>query len=97
MVHISQIFGKHIKHPGEIVKEGEEVKVKILDVKEGKVSLSIKAVEDREDVVEDIEAAPIEYSSGEEATLGLGAYLPGFRFAYKRIQMLISHACVLGV
>lgn len=80
LVHISQICGKHIKHPGEIVKEGEEVKVKILDVKDGKVSLSMKAVEDREEVIDEVESAPMEYTSGEEATTGLGALLKGFKF-----------------
>lgn len=75
LVHISQICGKHIKSPYEIVKEGQEVTVKIIDVKDGKVSLSMKAVEEKEDVVDDIEAAPIEYSSGEEAGTGLGSLL----------------------
>lgn len=80
LVHISQICGRHIKHPGEVVKEGEEVKVKILDVKEGKISLSIKAVEDREEVLEEVDQAAVEYSSGEEATTGLSALLKGFKF-----------------
>lgn len=79
LVHISQICGKHIKHPGEIVKEGEEVKVKILDVKDGKISLSIKAVEDREEVMREIEDAPVEYTSSEEATTSLGSLLKGFK------------------
>ncbi len=79
LVHISQICGKHIKSPNEVVKSGEEVKVKIIDVKDGKISLSIKAVEEREDVLEEIEEAPIEYSSGEEATTGLGALLKGIK------------------
>lgn len=79
LVHISQICGRHIKHPGEVVKEGEEVKVKVIDVKDGKVSLSMKAVAEREEAV-DVESAPIEYSSGEEATTGLGALLKGFKF-----------------
>lgn len=79
LVHISQICGKHIKSPNEIVKLGEEVKVKILDVKDGKISLSIKAVEEREDVVEQLEEAPIEYSSGENATTGLGSLLAGLK------------------
>lgn len=79
LVHISQVCGKHIKSPNEIVKLGEEVKVKILDVKDGKISLSIKAVEEREDVVEQVEDAPIEYSSGENATTGLGSLLAGLK------------------
>lgn len=79
LVHISQICGKHIKHPGEVVKEDQEVKVKILDVKDGKISLSIKAVGDLEEVVEEVEEAPIEYTSKEEATTSLGSLLKGFK------------------
>lgn len=79
LVHISQICGKHIKSPNEVLKVGEETKVKILDVKDGKISLSIKAVEEKEDVVEDVEKAPIEYSSGEDATTGLGSLLSGIK------------------
>ncbi|MDK2807288.1 MAG: small subunit ribosomal protein [Clostridiales bacterium] len=79
LVHISQICGKHIKHPGEIVKEGQEVKVKIIDVKDGKISLSMKAVEEKEEVIDDIEEAAFEYHSEEEATTGLGALLKGIK------------------
>lgn len=79
LVHISQICGKHIKSPNEVLKVGEETKVKILEVKDGKISLSIKAVEEKEDVVEDVEKAPIEYSSGEDATTGLGSLLSGIK------------------
>ena len=84
LVHISQICGKRIKSPNEVVKLGEEVRVKILDVKDGKISLSIKAVEETvheagEEVYEDVEEAPIEYSSGEEASTGLAALLKGIK------------------
>ncbi len=80
LVHISEICGKRLKSPSEVLKEGQEVTVKVLDVKDGKISLSIKAVEDKEDVVEDVEEAPIEYSSGEDATTGLGSLLKNFKF-----------------
>lgn len=79
LVHISQICGKHIKSPNEVVKLGEEVKVKILDVKDGKISLSMKAVEEQEVVLEEVEEAPLEYTSGEEASTGLGALLKGIK------------------
>ncbi len=79
LVHISQICGKHIKSPNEVVKLGDEVKVKILDVKDGKISLSMKAVEEQEEVLDEVEEAPIEYSSGEEASTGLGALLKGIK------------------
>jgi Ribosomal protein S1 len=79
LVHISQICGKHIKSPNEVLKEGEEVKVKIIDIKDGKVSLSIKAVEEKEEVIDEVEEAPAEYLSGEEASTGLGALLAGIK------------------
>lgn len=79
LVHISQICGKRIQSPNEVVKLGEEVKVKILDVKDGKISLSMKAVEDREEVVEEIEEAPVEYHSEGEASTGLASLLAGIK------------------
>lgn len=80
LVHISQICGKHLKSPKEVLNEGEEVKVKIIDVKDGKISLSIKAVEEKEDIVEDVEEAPIEYTEQEAASTNLGALLSKFKF-----------------
>ncbi|MFW5629629.1 MAG: 30S ribosomal protein S1 [Acetivibrio ethanolgignens] len=79
LVHISQICGKRIQSPTEVVKLGEEVKVKIVDVKDGKISLSIKAVEEREEVVEEIEKAPVEYHSEGEASTGLASLLAGIK------------------
>ena len=58
LVHISQIANKRIKHPAEVLKEGDEVKVKVIAVKDGKLSLSIKALletEPEEDFVEKVE------------------------------------------
>lgn len=46
LLHISQISEKRLKHPGEVLKEGETVKVKIIAVKDGKLSLSMKALND---------------------------------------------------
>ncbi|OMC84103.1 30S ribosomal protein S1 [Viridibacillus sp. FSL H8-0123] len=46
LVHISQIAHKHITTPHEVLKEGQEVEVKVLDVNinESRLSLSIKAL-----------------------------------------------------
>ena len=44
LVHISQISHERIKHPGVVLKEGQEVDVKVIDIKDGKISLSIKAL-----------------------------------------------------
>ncbi|MGE7764734.1 30S ribosomal protein S1 [Peribacillus sp. NPDC096540] len=48
LVHISQISHKHIATPQEVLKEGQSVEVKVLDVneKEQRLSLSIKELED---------------------------------------------------
>lgn len=75
LVHISQICGKRIKSPNEVIKEGEEVTVKITDIKDGKISLSMKAVEETAEVVDAVEDVPFEYTSGEEASTGLGSLL----------------------
>jgi small subunit ribosomal protein S1 len=79
LLHISQICDRRIKSPNEVIKEGETVTVKIIDIKEGKISLSMKAVEEKEDVIEDVDDAPATYSSGEEATTGLAALLKNFK------------------
>lgn len=79
LVHISQICGRHLKSPKEVLKVGDEVKVKILDVKDGKISLSIKAVEENDEVLDDVDEAPFEYSSGEEASTSLASLLKNLK------------------
>ncbi|MDF2609215.1 MAG: hypothetical protein K0R92_689 [Lachnospiraceae bacterium] len=79
LVHISQICGRHIKSPSEVIKEGQEVTVKITDIKDGKVSLSMKAVEENSMVVEDVKDVLNSFSSGEEASTGLGALLKNIK------------------
>ena len=51
LVHISQIAHNHITTPHEVLKEGEEVQVKVLDVNsaEKRLSLSIKDLIENED------------------------------------------------
>lgn len=50
LVHISQISHKHIGTPHEVLQEGQDVKVKVLDVNEQdqRLSLSIKELEEKE-------------------------------------------------
>jgi polyribonucleotide nucleotidyltransferase len=46
LVHVSQIANKRLNHPNEILKEGQEVKVKLLGFDErGKVRLGMKMVD----------------------------------------------------
>ena len=46
LVHISHLSDKFIKHPKDVVKVGDIVKVKILDVdkQKGRISLSMKGL-----------------------------------------------------
>lgn len=58
LVHISQIANRHIGTPGEVLKEGETVSAKVLDVNipEKRISLSIRAIEEEKQEKEDNEA-----------------------------------------
>lgn len=44
LIHISELDYKLIDNPKEIVKVNDQVKAKILDIKEGRVTLSLKAL-----------------------------------------------------
>ncbi|WP_099351710.1 30S ribosomal protein S1 [Fredinandcohnia onubensis] len=64
LVHISQISSKHIGTPHEVLKEGQEVKVKILELNqsEKRISLSMKELE------ENVEEDYSKYQQQEEST-----------------------------
>lgn len=80
LVHISQITNKFIKSPNEVVKLGQEVKVKVLDVNDGKIRLSMKEAEETSAEVEETEEeVSLEYHD-EEATTSLAGLLSGFHF-----------------
>ena len=79
LVHISQICERRIKKPSEVLKEGQKVKVKVLNTNDGKISLSMKALEE-----EMIDTEPVEelssYTSNENVGSSLGALLSGLKF-----------------
>lgn len=75
LLHISQISSQRIKHPGVVLKEGQEVVVKIISIKDNKISLSMKALEE-EEAPEEV----ADYKEDGQATTGLGALLKGFKF-----------------
>lgn len=79
LLHISQISEKRIKSPNEVIKEGETVTVKILYIKDGKISLSMKEVVEKQDVALDLADTPSSYSSGEEATTNLASLLKNIK------------------
>lgn len=55
LVHISQIANRHIGTPQEVLKEGDVVKAKVLDVNipEKRISLSIRELEDDHESISD--------------------------------------------
>ena len=71
LVHISQISEKRIKHPGAVLKVGDTVKVKVIAVKDGKLSLSMKALQDV--AAEEIQEETIELPTSESITTNLGS------------------------
>ena len=79
LVHISQICEKRIRKPSEVLKEGQKVKVKVLNTNDNKISLSMKALEE-----EIVDTEPVEemenYTSNENIGTGLGALLKGLKF-----------------
>ena len=46
LVHVSQISQKRVKSPKDVLNTGDEVQVKIIGIKDGKISLSMKALEE---------------------------------------------------
>ncbi len=65
-MHISQISHKHINTPHEVLKEGQEVEVKVLDVNETekRLSLSIKDLQENPDKEEEFEYELPEENTG---------------------------------
>ncbi len=72
LVHISQISQKRIKKPAEVLAVGDKVRAKVLNTNDGKISLSLKALqEDTKEEVDTIEE--FRYESDGEATTSLGS------------------------
>lgn len=69
LVHISQISHNHIATPHEVLHEGDEIKVKVLDVNPGdqRLSLSIKALQEKPAGLKEKEEV-VDYELPEEDT-----------------------------
>ena len=76
LLHVSQISRQRIKHPGVVLKEGQRITVKVLNVNENKISLSMRALEAEEETQEE---AVFDYKESGQATTGLGALLKGIK------------------
>jgi len=73
LVHISQISHKHIATPHEVLSEGDQIQVKVLDVnpEEHRIALSIKALEEKPEETEESyepEPEPEDYQDSEDGS-----------------------------
>ena len=73
LVHISQISNQRIAHPSAVLKVGDKVKIKVTAIKDGKLSLSMKALQDV--AATEITEEKIEFESEGEATTSLADLL----------------------
>lgn len=69
LVHISQISQKRIKQPSDVLSVGDEIEVKVIGIKDGKISLSKKVLEEIEE--EEVEEN-VEIPEAEEIGTSLG-------------------------
>lgn len=72
LVHISQISQRRIKKPSEVLKVGDKVKVKVLNTNDGKISLSMKAVEEQQQAEETESFDVKQFGSKESVGTSLG-------------------------
>ena len=80
LVHVSQISQKRIKTPSEVLNVGDTVKVKVLNTKDNKISLSMKAVAETAEATDAVdEKTAAKYSSRESIGTSLGDLLKGIK------------------
>ena len=79
LVHISQMANKHIESPNDVVKVGDEVKVKGIGKKDGKISLSMKAALDADAEVVDNREPAFYYKEEWQAATSLASLLAGIK------------------
>lgn len=80
LVHISQICQKRIRKPSEVLTVGDIVKAKVLNTNDGKISLSIRAVEEDAEAEERESLEAQEYSSDESVGTSLGDLFKNLKF-----------------
>ena len=79
LLHVSQISQKRIKTPSEVLKEGEKVTVKVTKVADGRISLSMKALDDSAPAAEREEKVTFKLPKSEAIGTGLGDILKGLK------------------
>jgi small subunit ribosomal protein S1 len=76
LLHVSQISKERVKNPGAVLKEGQKITAKIIKNENGKISLSMKALEPNEEKVEE---EVFNYKEKGSAVTGLGDLLKGLK------------------
>lgn len=71
LLHVSQISEKRIKSPASVLNVGDKVKVKVINIKDGKLSLSMKAL--NEIAAEEIEEESYDLPQSDGLTTSLGS------------------------
>ena len=79
LVHVSQISRKRIQDPSNVLKKGDTVKAKVLNTKDGKLSLSIKALEEEKEVRREEEIRNVKLPTSEAIGQNLGDLLKGIK------------------
>lgn len=79
LVHISQMSTKRIKTPNDVVKTGDTVKVKVIQKKDGKLSLSMKALMSDDVFDDNYHRESVNFKSEGDAATSLGSLLAGIK------------------
>lgn len=80
LLHVSQISQKRIPSPHAVLKEGQHVKVKVLNTKDNRISLSMKALQEEVKAEEAVITPELEqYISKESTGTSLGDLLAGIK------------------
>ena len=77
LVHVSQISTQRIKHPSVVLKEGQEVKAKVISTENGKIGLSMKALVSEQTEREEHEV--VNYKETGSVSTGLGELLKNIK------------------
>ena len=79
LLHVSQISQKRIKTPSEVLKEGETVRVKVIKTADGRISLSMKVLDESAPAPEREEKVSFKLPKSEAIGTGLGDLLKGIK------------------
>ena len=80
LLHVSQISYKRVEKPADVLNVGDKVKVKVIGNKDGKISLSMKALDDKAPETRPEPEEKIVLPKVEKISTSLGSLLKGFKF-----------------